>query len=142
VVWGALHGAYLLLERALKRIVPRRLTGHSFLQMPAALATFLLICVASVFFRADSLGKAWHITATLLGFGPDGATRLLRPESIVISLGVTLFLLSIHWLMRNRSLTDVVTYVPWWARSLVLAAMILGVFGLSGEDRAFLYFQF
>jgi len=32
--------------------------------------------------------------------------------------------------------------IPWWARSLVLAAMIIGILGLSGEDHAFIYFQF
>jgi len=142
VIWGGLHGFFLLLERAIRRILPRWLASRRFLQMPTALATFLLICVASVFFRADSLGQAGRVVATLLGFGPDGTTRLLPPESIVIALGVTASLLAVHWLTRNRTLTEVVTCIPWWARSLLMAAMIVGIFGLSGEDRAFLYFQF
>jgi hypothetical protein len=82
------------------------------------------------------------MAATLLGFGPHGVTRLLQPESIALSLGVTIVLLSIHWLTRNRSITETATRIPWWARSIVLAAMILGILGLSGEDHAFIYFQF
>ena len=142
VAWGALHGVYLLLERIVRKIMPRPLAGNSILRLPAALLTFLLICVASVFFRADSLGDAGRLIATLLGFGPEGSSHLLQPESIIISLGVTAALLSVHWLMRDRSLPEVATRIPWWARSLALAVMIIGIFGLSGEDRAFLYFQF
>jgi D-alanyl-lipoteichoic acid acyltransferase DltB (MBOAT superfamily) len=142
VVWGGLHGFYLLLERAVRRIIPRQWTRIPFLQLPVALMTFLLICLASVFFRADSLSHAWRVVVTLLGFGPGGAVRLLRTESIVIALGVTISLLTIHWLIRSRTLAEVVTRIPWWARSLAMAAMIVSIFGLSGEDRAFLYFQF
>jgi D-alanyl-lipoteichoic acid acyltransferase DltB (MBOAT superfamily) len=153
VVWGGLHGGYLMLERGVRRIVPRPLAASPLLQLPAGLLTFLLLCMAWVFFRADSLDRASNMAATLLGLGPagvkgilqpppDGATRLLQPESIALALGITAVLLSIHWLTRNRSLADVATRLPWWARSLVLAAMIVGILGLSGEDHAFIYFQF
>jgi len=159
VVWGTLHGFYLVLERAVRRIIPRGVAGVSFLPFPVAMLTFLLVCVALVFFRADSLDQGLRISTTLLGFGPDGvirffqpaaqqylppdsATHLLRPEPIAISLGITVLLLSIHWVMRDRSLAEVAARIPWWARSLVLAAMIMAILGFSGEDRAFIYFQF
>lgn len=142
VIWGALHGLYLILERVVRRIVPRRLADISFLRLPVAILTFLLVCVASVFFRAGSLEQGLRISTTLLGFGPDGETRLLRPEPIAMSLGITILLLSIHWVMRDRNFTEVVTRIPWWARSLALAAMLVGVLGFSGEDHAFIYFQF
>jgi len=142
VIWGALHGFYLLLERAVRRIVPRRLAGISLLRLPVAVLTFLLICVASVYFRADSLDQGLRVSTTLLGFGPDGVTRLLRPEPIALSLGITVVLLSIHWLMRDRTLAEVAARIPWWARSLALAAMLVAVLGFSGEDHAFIYFQF
>lgn len=162
VVWGGLHGCYLVLERIVRGIVPRRVAASSLLQVPASLLTFLLLCIAWVFFRADTLGKASSMTATLLGLGPggmkgmfqppsispyqqlpsSGVAHLLQPESIVLSLGITALLLSVHWLTRNRSLAEVAARVPWWTRSLVLAAMIIGIVGLSGEDHAFIYFQF
>ena len=142
VIWGALHGFYLVLERAVRRIVPRRLAGVSLLRLPVAVLTFLLICVASVFFRADSLDQGLRVSTTLLGFGPDDVTRLLRPEPIVLSLGITVLLLSIHWLMRDRTLAEVTARIPWWARSLAMAAMLVAILGFSGEDHAFIYFQF
>ncbi len=142
VIWGALHGFYLVLERGVRRIIPWRFAEKSLLQIPVALLTFFLVCVAWVFFRAESFDKAFGVTAALFGFGPEGATRLLRPEAVVMSLGVTATLLSAHWLMRDTTLTRVVTRTPWWARSLVLAALLVGIVGLAGEDRAFIYFQF
>jgi len=142
VVWGGLHGLYLVVERAIRKVTPWRWEHRSLAQMPVALLTFLLVCVAWVFFRAHSFEQAFDVTAALLGAGPGDVERLLRPESVVLSIAVTFILLCVHWSMRETSFASVMTRVPWWARSLALAALIVGIFGLSGEDRAFIYFQF
>jgi alginate O-acetyltransferase complex protein AlgI len=142
VIWGSLHGLYLVLERGTRRILPRRVTEESIAQFPVALLTFLLICVAWAFFRAHSLTQAFHIAAALFGFSGSDAVRLLPPESVVLSLGITALLLLTHWSMRRTSIADIVTHVPWWVRSLALAALLIGIVGLSGENRAFFYFQF
>jgi alginate O-acetyltransferase complex protein AlgI len=142
VVWGGLHGLYLVLQRGIAKIVPWRLGEGSIAQLPLALLTFLLVSVAWVFFRAHSFGQAFGIAAALVAVAPRNAERLLGPQSIVASLGVTVILLSVHWLMREASLASVVGRIPWWCRSLALAALVLGILGLSGEDRAFIYFQF
>jgi hypothetical protein len=39
-------------------------------------------------------------------------------------------------------LEQVVSKCPWWLRSLIIAGMLIGIVTLSGEDRAFIYFQF
>jgi len=142
VIWGGLHGLYLVLERGLRKIIPWRSEQRSVLQIPAALLTFLLVCVAWVFFRADSFGKAFDVTASLFGLRSRDAGHLLPPESIVMSLGITVILLLVHWSMRETTIPQLVARLPWWARSLALAALLVGIVGLSGEDRAFLYFQF
>ena len=141
-VWGGLHGLYLVLERGVRKIVPWRFGHGSTMRMPLALLTFLFVCVAWVFFRAHSFSQALDVSAALLGFGPREVTRLLNPESVVLSLGVTIVLLSVHWSMRQSSLPSIVNRLPWWIRSLALAAMVIGIVELSGEDRAFIYFQF
>ena len=51
-------------------------------------------------------------------------------------------LLGLHWVMRNRRIEEVAEAWPWWIRSLVLAGLLVGIVVLSGEDRAFIYFQF
>ena len=123
----------------------RRVTGRdgsAWAPGAIVLLTFLLVCVAWVFFRAHSFGQAFDVASALFGVGPREAERLLKPESIVLSVGVTGVLLFVHWSMREISIASVVARVPWWVRSLALAALVLGIIGLSGEDRAFIYFQF
>ncbi len=142
VIWGGLHGLYLVAERGVRRVIPWRFEHGSIAHAPIALLTFLLVCVAWVFFRAHSFGQAFDVTAALFGFGSPEVIRLLNPESIVLSVAVTLILLCVHWSMRDASIASIVTRVPWWVRSLALAALVLGIIGLSGEDRAFIYFQF
>lgn len=142
VVWGVLHGTFLVVERAIRAWSPRRLPDHPVAQVPVGLLTFLLVCFAGVFFRSPSFAKAFDVTAALFSFQLTGVERTLAPESIVIALGVTALLLLSHWLLRNRSLVQVAARVPWWGRSFALAAMLLGIIGLSGDDRAFIYFQF
>ncbi len=142
VIWGGLHGLYLVSERGVRRIVPWRFEHGSIVRAPIALLTFLLVCVAWVFFRAHSFDQAFGVTAALFGFGSPEVARLLKPESVVLSLAVTLILLCVHWFMRDASIASIVSRVPWWVRSLALAALVLAIIGLSGEDRAFIYFQF
>jgi alginate O-acetyltransferase complex protein AlgI len=142
VIWGALHGLYLALEHGVKRLAPRQWSPPALLRWPLALLTFLLVCVAWVFFRADSVKEAFAIAATLFGFGSNGAGLLLTRTSVAVSLGVTATLLAIHWSMRETTLVRVATRVPWWARSVLLAGLFIGIVGLSGEDHAFIYFQF
>jgi alginate O-acetyltransferase complex protein AlgI len=142
VIWGGLHGLYLIGQRAITRIVPWRLKDGSVVQLPVALLTFLLVCVAWVFFRAHSFGQAFAIAAALFGSGSHHAARLVSRESIVLSLGATIILFCVHGSMKDTSIASIVTRVPWWVRSLALAVMVLGILGLSGEDHAFIYFQF
>ena len=99
VIWGGLHGLYLVLERGIANVVPWRFGHRSTAQMPRALLTFLLVCVAWVFFRAHSFGQAFHVTTALFGLGPRDVERLVKPEAIVLSLA----LLFVHWSMRKTS---------------------------------------
>jgi alginate O-acetyltransferase complex protein AlgI len=75
VLWGALHGAWLALERALgKRSVYRGLPR------PVRVAlTFLIVLVGWVFFRAPDLGTAGSYLAAMAGLGEP------RPEAALVS---------------------------------------------------------
>lgn len=63
VIWGGLHGSWLCIERwwgharAARGIAPVRSTAG--LRTVQRIATFHLVAVAWVFFRADSVGSAW-----------------------------------------------------------------------------------
>lgn len=140
VVWGGLHGLYLAVERWSGRVPAVVAVARRIPRIFLAGGTFLLVCVTWVFFRADSFGRAAEVLTAMTGL-TTGA-RLLRGVSVLESLGIMGMIFAIHWSMRNRTLSDVVLATPWWARSCALAAMGVATVLLSGEDRAFVYFQF
>jgi D-alanyl-lipoteichoic acid acyltransferase DltB (MBOAT superfamily) len=70
VVWGALHGVYLIICHGWNALVDgyKRCPRFSVLMKPVAyVLTFFSFVVAWVFFRADSLPAAWLIIKGLCG---------------------------------------------------------------------------
>jgi len=67
VAWGAIHGTMLGLERAHgKRSFYTRLPGFV-----KTIVTFLIVCIAWVFFRTDNIGRALLYCKTMFGMAPD-----------------------------------------------------------------------
>ena len=77
IIWGALHGLYMVLEQLLSGLRNR----YGFINLPsrfaplwdaiATLTTVLLVCFAWIFFRANDLRDAWYIVSHLFrGWGP------------------------------------------------------------------------
>src|SRR3954469_3563718 len=65
VIWGAIHGGMLAFERAQGKASPYRR-----LPRPARVAaTFVIVCLSWVFFRAKTLGQAVTFFASLFGAG-------------------------------------------------------------------------
>jgi D-alanyl-lipoteichoic acid acyltransferase DltB (MBOAT superfamily) len=70
VIWGGLHGVYLLANHAWRELRSRLGWNRSFGAVgkaAAVLLTFLATVVAWVFFRADSLGDALAIVQAMAG---------------------------------------------------------------------------
>jgi len=141
VVWGGLHGAYLIGERLVSRVLPpgawRARAGARF---AGAMLTFVLVCIAWVFFRAASFAEAFAILEGM--FGVARGPRVLPLVNYEIVGVVTVALLATHWAMRARPLEDLVERTPWLVRSLALGTMIVAIIIMQGQDRAFIYFQF
>jgi len=55
---------------------------------------------------------------------------------------LTALTLLAHAKLRHGGLEDLVQVTPAWARSLGLTALLVSIVLWSGEDRAFIYFQF
>lgn len=75
MVWGALHGLYLMVNQAWRFLVQRLGRDPLFAGMAgrvlAVAVTFLAVVVAWVFFRAQTLGGAWHLLQAMFGQGAD-----------------------------------------------------------------------
>jgi len=143
VVWGALHGMYLVIEKLLgikkgKAGNGKENLGSYFLKI---VATFLLVCFAWIFFRANSIGDAWHIIASILHF--QQGTLFVKYEVLFVSfiaLATVLlkecyeeFYITTKIMILENSYVQVVLYAVIF--SMIL---LLGVFN-SGQ---FIYFQF
>lgn len=75
VVWGGLHGGWLVLERLVARKRWYRAAPRPFL----VAATFAFLTLSWVFFRAGSLGAAGRYLASLVGLGSASeASALVR----------------------------------------------------------------
>jgi alginate O-acetyltransferase complex protein AlgI len=138
VVWGALHGLYLAGERVAKRVAGDAAfwttrTGRLLL----GLVTFVLVCLAWVFFRATSFDQAFRIVGAMAGAGQGVAHGAYLAALIPIAL-----LIAAHWAMRDTTLESVVARTSVPLRVTALSAMLLSLVLFPGVDRAFIYFQF
>ena len=157
VVWGGLHGAYLLIEnwlRAQTRRQPRldALAKNRAFYLLRVVTVFALVSFAWIFFRANSISDALYIVSHLLVGWDNPAIILSRAR--IESMGITMTELSIALaaigaletvqLLQNRgSVRDSVRRKPAlirWALYYALAMTIL-LFGVYAE-REFIYFQF
>lgn len=167
VVWGTLHGIYLIIEILFPSMYPD-LHGNSVkVQIIRALSTgmrcfvtFHLVVVAWVFFRAANVTDAWFILARLHESMPEmlSAVANLDIASIyrqtVVPSGMALYdfglcigglvvLLSVDAAKECGIEPNTSTFRGrLWAYaamdSLVLATILFGAFG----EQSFLYFQF
>ena len=166
VVWGALHGAYLvasLLSAGMRQRVRAalKLERHpALLRVAQTTVTFALVGVAWVFFRATSLGDAWYVV-THLGSGlgaqlaaiaardPVAVGSLvflgLEPSKVVLASAAVVALLVVERLQGARPISlrarvaGARAPLRWAAyASAVLTIMTLGVF----QGARFIYFQF
>lgn len=143
VVWGGLHGLYLIGERWL-----RTAFGGAALWtgLPARLVltglTFLMVCITWIFFRAPTFARSSEIVAAAFGHSDGTVGQLISSFEMSIAFGVTAVMLVTHWLLRSKPLEVVYGEFPLWVRTTLVLAMILLIFMSPGEDRAFIYFQF
>jgi D-alanyl-lipoteichoic acid acyltransferase DltB (MBOAT superfamily) len=143
VLWGGLHGLYLMGERAAQRFFPlEEMNQRMLFRCFYGLFTYALVCVAWVFFRAESFDSASTIAQAMLGAATPGEQALLSALQVQTALWLTLGTLAVHWVLRDSSLDQHVGRWPWWLTALGLAALVVLIFTTPGEDRAFIYFQF
>ena len=141
VVWGGLHGSYLVIERLLRD----RFGGEAWVkkwstQIALALLTYVMVLITWVFFRAPSFASAWAVLSGMVGLGQSNG--LLSTQQIAIPVLISGLLLLKHWKLRESSLEGLFQSIPWWLRGTLLGGMLFTIILFSGDNRAFIYFQF
>jgi alginate O-acetyltransferase complex protein AlgI len=142
VVWGGLHGVYLVVERELRRGFGDRawvgsLAGKVFL----GLVTYFLVNITWVFFRASDFPSAGRMILSMFGLADSGA-QVLPTLDIIKVVVVISALLFVHWRFRTAPIEKAARNVPGWGHGLAWAAMLVLLVITQGGGNAFIYFQF
>lgn len=156
IIWGALHGAYLVIELMTKNIRTKFNTHFHIVRMPVVpvIVTFCFVAIAWVFFRANNVHSAFYIIQHMFSDFPELFYKLKHNQSVFEYMGLSkfdlvfsafliVFLEVSHYLQVriniSERLTQWPTYLRWLAYyALVFAIVYLGKF----ENRQFIYFQF
>lgn len=77
VIWGGLHGLYLVLQQAWQRAF-----GAARSHWWAGVLTFLAVMLAWIFFRAPDVATAWDITGALVGANGVSLPRGLASHAV------------------------------------------------------------
>ena len=143
VIWGAMHGAFLGMERWLSGTslhgwqIWQTRPGRTLL----VLSTFVLVCFTWVFFRATSLSQATSLTMTMLGLRPGGTPVFDVWTPLVVAVLIGSLLLG-HAICRRQSLEAVANRAGPILWGVICLLMILLLLVCRGDERAFIYFQF
>jgi alginate O-acetyltransferase complex protein AlgI len=145
VIWGALHGALLVLERiALKKFLDRLPGAFGVL---AHAYTLLMVMLAWVFFRADSLEDSGSVLKALIGLNHNSGGL---PQDLFNLKLTTAFLIGvlastpvIPWFAGRSPHTSGHALIRMGTAAFVLLTFWLSVFSLAaGTHNPFIYFRF
>jgi D-alanyl-lipoteichoic acid acyltransferase DltB (MBOAT superfamily) len=146
LVWGALHGIYIVVTRLVQETFKKILIIPRMLIMPGKILkiglTFFLVLLTWVFFRAGSINEALYILKNIFTLTPGlfiGESRSL----IINCFLAIIFIVLMEYRSRNDSEGDVLkcgnTIAQWAVYYLIIFGIIL--FGVN-EGGQFIYFQF
>ena len=132
---------YLILERVLKHFF-RGATKWVVVQVGVIITTFLLVCIAWVFFRASSFDQAFLIIRAMFLESDLSLDIVFSKMDILTCLSAGGVILLTHFFMRKRSMERLVIKAPWAVRSLILSIMLFFIIVFPGTNASLLYFQF
>ena len=141
VVWGMLHGAFLILENQVRTCFRPDPSTHILHNIPALCGTFLAVNLTWVFFRSPDLGSAMSLIRALFLFGKENSS-FLRMEDTILVFSVA----AISWMtqicLRNHSQKECWERCSLTSRIVIWSGCILGAVLISKKTHAFIYFQF
>ncbi len=146
VVWGGLHGTYLVAERLASRIGgrwraawPARWVSAKAWHAIKLLTTFHLVLISWVFFRADNIGTALSIVRKMVTAQGDLYFDPIIIQGLIgIGLLLSLEILSLQW-NGWQSLQRL--SFKWQAAAAIGLVFTVILFGID-RGTQFIYYQF
>jgi D-alanyl-lipoteichoic acid acyltransferase DltB (MBOAT superfamily) len=166
IIWGALHGFYLvfgLLTKDIRNKLAEKVGLTSFPNFHSLInqtITFILVCIAWIFFRATTVQDAFLIIkksvfwiyTCLLNVLNGKIIQFVSSQNMIwgikrFALTILLigFMEAIHKLEKEKEVTHILEQRPRWMRWTIYSSFLYlivytGRFGLAELD--FIYFQF
>ncbi len=144
VVWGMFHGLFLIIERLGWLNILEKLPS-----VFQVVYSFMVVSVAWVFFRADTITDASTILQNF--FLSDGAyfniniyKSTVDIAELQISLALLLVIIILHYIEYKKDLITYILSLPLLLRWPIYILLIYSIplLGQYGESKPFIYFQF
>jgi alginate O-acetyltransferase complex protein AlgI len=155
IVWGGLNGLYLIVESFSEKIRYKlfeflRIQNTLFLKILSIISTYILICIAWVFFRAKNIDDAFYIIKNSTKNIPE-SLKVLSTSNFGLDLyGYIIALLSIALLFIVEFFQMKFSVITWvnsrpkpirYSLYIILVGIVL-MFGAFEVKQQFIYFQF
>lgn len=147
VFWGFLHGLLLVLHKLLSEGLRAIGTGETADRVLSLLGwpfMFVAVHFTWVYFRAPNFADAWQICSAMLGLAAPVSVAPVRLYEILgVVATVMLVLLEPRIVSRfRRAGVDWWWRVPFPARGLAYASLMLALIVFGGSTQKFIYFDF
>lgn len=133
VVWGALHGAALAVERALGL---QRTSVPGVVRVLWWAVVQVVVLVAWIFFRSDHIAGAWQFVVNIAAFELAAPNDVIRFGSWFL---IPPILMHVWRLLEERHLAPA---VAGYGKAALTAVFVFFILSAYGPTNAFIYFQF
>jgi D-alanyl-lipoteichoic acid acyltransferase DltB (MBOAT superfamily) len=143
IIWGLIHALLFLplLIRKKNRLNVLN-SEYKLNDLPKIFSTFLIVCIAWVFFRADTLTAAFQYLNGMFNFDDFTVSFFIQNAKYilltVISITSILFLILLEWNLAKNKLEE---FVLSKKIAFLLISMLLFM-GVFRNQAMFIYFQF
>jgi len=150
IAWGALHGFYLLFGSATYNIRSKIVRKIGLIKKPKVykaiciVFTFILVNIAWIFFRANSISDAIYILTHLFSnLSLANITIGLGLSGLIVAIGSIIFMEVVHAMQEHFRMRTFLSNKTVWLRWAVYSILILSIllFGVFKQVK-FIYFQF
>jgi D-alanyl-lipoteichoic acid acyltransferase DltB (MBOAT superfamily) len=140
VVWGALHGLVLLIERYFSKIFMFEIKKEwSLLNVFLTLKTFIVTSFIWIFFRAENFNKAKEIISVIFINNNIKFNLISLKIPLIAIIGLIIF----DFFQYNSRFDKILNTFKTPYRWAIYSFLLFCLFALSGtENFSFIYFQF
>jgi alginate O-acetyltransferase complex protein AlgI len=147
VLYGFLHGCYfipLIIKGTMNKKIKKEKSTllPSFTEIRNILATFIVVMLTNILFRADSIAHAWDYFTHIFSLSFFTIPVLINKAGTVILFSGFMFL--VEWLGREReyALAGLGLKFPKPLRWAFYYCIAMIIFLFAGKEQQFIYFQF